>query len=60
MSNWLKATAIRARDIEEQLICPHCTAANRPGVLCIELDARSMTALCSVCAKSFQVVDTAA
>jgi hypothetical protein len=54
-SNWLKATANRMKTLEESLVCPHCTAANRPGVLSIELDARSWVALCSVCAKSFPV-----
>lgn len=62
MSNWMKATAIRAANLEEQLVCPKCGEQNSPGQLkpMVTLDVRSWSANCAVCAHTFPVVDTAA
>jgi len=54
-SNWLKATAIKARDTEETLVCPKCQAMNRPGAIIIQLDARTWSANCGCCAHDFIV-----
>lgn len=56
MSNWLQATAARAKQIEAELICKKCGEANRPsGPNLIELDSRSFTANCAVCGAIWRV-----
>lgn len=57
MSNWLQATGASARAIEQALVCPKCSAANRPGACIIELDARTWVAVCGVCSHDFVVDD---
>jgi hypothetical protein len=54
VSNWHKATELHRLMRERELICPSCTAANRPGVTQIHL-ARDGRAFCDCCSQEFDV-----
>lgn len=43
--------ALHARRVKQTatLVCPKCTAANRPGATVIEIDQTGTRAFCSVC-----------
>ena len=40
------------RVLEPRLVCPFCTAMNRPGATVIEIMDDFRTALCGVCSRS--------
>ena len=47
----------RRHVLEQDLVCPHCGAANRPGATYVALDRKDWTVGCLVCSRSGPVRD---